>query len=279
MLFHKHIPQFPLGKYVDCIIYLEGNNKGVGFPKTAMSLVFNLNDSFKLYASNQFTSYTDYKKHWVAGLQTKPSYIESYGESKMVVVQFKPIGAYIFLNQPLHAFTDSYVPLDCIFSRYADEVWEQLNDASTINEKILITENFLFRNLLTMRIPHEKLLSSVEILFSGRENKPVGEICRQHGISRKHLNFLFKEYVGVSPKMKSSLNRFQNVLLTISHSKPERLTGLAYELDYFDQAHFNNNFKTFTGMRPGEYLKNVEMKPSLKIIPHFLPADQVTFLQ
>jgi hypothetical protein len=49
MVFHKHIPTSPLHNYVDCIVCIEGNIKGVGFPKTAMSLVFNLNDSFKLF--------------------------------------------------------------------------------------------------------------------------------------------------------------------------------------------------------------------------------------
>ena len=273
MIFHKHIPKFPLDNYVDCIVYVEGNNKGVGFPKTAMSLVFNLNDSFKLYSDAAFTDYIDYKKHWVAGLQTKPTYVESYGESKMLVIQFKTTGAYAFLHQPLHDFTDKYINLDCVFNKDADEVWEQLNEAQTINEKILIAENFLLRNLLSKKIPNEKLLNATDSLFKNNENLSVHEICRQHGISRKHLNFLLKEYLGVSPKMISSLNRLQNVLHKISRSKPENLTTLAYELDYFDQAHFNNNFKRFTGLQPGEYLKNVVIKPSLKIIPHFLPVD------
>jgi hypothetical protein len=29
MIFHKHIPKFPLGNYVDCIVYVESNNKGI----------------------------------------------------------------------------------------------------------------------------------------------------------------------------------------------------------------------------------------------------------
>jgi AraC-like DNA-binding protein len=273
MIFHKHIPKFPLGKYVDCIIYIEGNNKGVGFPKTSMSLVFNLNDSFKLYTDKEFTNYIDYKKHWVAGLQTKPTYVESYGESKMIVVQFKTTGAYVFLNQPLHSFTDNYITLDCVFNNFAEEAWEQLHEAQTINEKILVTENFLLRNLLTIKMPNEKLLTSIDLLFRSKENLPIYEICRQHCISRKHLNFLFREHLGVSPKMMSSLNRLQNVLQKIRQSKPEKLTSFAYELDYFDQAHFNNNFKKFTGLRPGDYLKNAAIKPTLKIIPHFLPVD------
>jgi AraC-like DNA-binding protein len=273
MVFHKHIPAFPLCQYVDCILYVEGNNKGVGLPKTAMSLVFNLNDNFKLYKDETFTSYIDYKKHWVAGLQTKPTYVESYGESKMVVVQFKTKGAHVFLNHPLHSFTDNYITLDCVFNNYADEVWEQLSEAQSIHEKMLITENFLLRNLLASKMPCEKLLTSIDFLSGSKQNLSVYEICRQYRISRKHLNFLFKEYLGVSPKMMSSLNRLQTVLQSISQSKPGKLASFAYELDYFDQAHFNNSFKRFTGLRPTDYLRNVETKPSLKIIPHFLPVD------
>jgi AraC-like DNA-binding protein len=273
MIFHKHIPRPPLDNYVDCMVYVEGNNKGVGFPKTAMSLVFNLNDSFKLFADKQFTRFTDYKKYWVAGLQTQPTYVESYGESKMVVIQFKTLGAYVFLNQPLRDFTNNYVNLDCIFKNEADETWEQLQEAETINEKFLLAENFLYRKLLTNKIPNHKLIASIDLLFKNAAHISIEEICRQHHISRKHLNFLFLEYLGVSPKMLSSLNRFQSILHTINRSRPDKLTTIAYELDFFDQAHFNNNFKRFTGLKPNDYIKNVETIPALKIVPHFLPVE------
>jgi AraC-like DNA-binding protein len=272
MIFLKHIPGPPLSNYVDCILYVEGNNKGAGFPKTAMSLVFNLNDPFKLFADRQFTRFTDYKKYWVAGLQTQPTYVESYGESKMIVIQFRTLGAYVFLNQPLRYFTNHYITLDCIFKNEADETWEQLKESGTINQKFLITENFLYRKLLKNKIPSVKLISSIDLLFKNKENISIAAICRQHNISRKHLNFLFREYLGISPKMLSSLNRFQLILQTISKSRPHKLTDIAYELDFFDQAHFSNNFKRFTGLKPNDYVKNVEIQPTLKIIPHFLPA-------
>ena len=273
MIFHKHIPRPPLCNYVDCIVYIEGNNRGIGFPKTAMSLVFNLNDSFKLFSDNQFTRYSDYKKYWVAGLQTQPSYVESYGESKMVVVQFKTLGAYIFLNQPLRHFTNQYIDLDCVFKNEADEIWEQLKESETVAGKFIITENFLFRKLLTNRIPSGKLIASIDSLSRTSASVSIKGICKQHNISRKHLNFLFQDWLGISPKMLSSLNRFQLILQAISKSRPEKLTRIAYELDFFDQAHFNNNFKRFTGLKPNDYIRNVEIKPSLKIIPHFLPVE------
>ncbi|ULT38796.1 hypothetical protein KRR40_27385 [Niabella defluvii] len=61
MIYVKHIPKFPLDTFLDSIIYIEGNNKGTGLPKMAMSLVFNLEDSFKLFADKNFINHTDYK--------------------------------------------------------------------------------------------------------------------------------------------------------------------------------------------------------------------------
>jgi len=272
MVFHKHIPASPLNSYIDCIIYIEGNNKGIGFPKTAMSLVFNLSDSFKLFTDSQFASFVDYKKYWIAGLQTQPSYVESYGESKMMVIQFKTFGAYIFLNQPLRYFINQYVELDCIFKREADAIWDQLKEAKYVSHKISIVEEFLFSKLKTRKFVNEKLITSVSSIFKSRNNVSIKELCQQHNISRKHLNFLFQEYLGVSPKMFSSLNRFQSILQTITYSRPEKLTSIAYELEFFDQAHFNNDFKRFTGLKPNAYVRSVETIPSLKILPHFLPV-------
>lgn len=271
MIFQKHIPKFPLDHYVDSIIYIEGNNKGTGLPKTAMSLVFNLEDNFKLFVDKSFTNSIDYKKHWVAGLQTKPTNVSSYGNSKMIVIQFKTLGAFVFLNDPLHYYTDHYIPLDQVFHADADDTWEQLKEANTMVEKFLITENFLYRKLLTNKLPNTKLINTVEILCQKNPELSITDLCKQFNISRKHLNYLAKEYAGVSPKMLQSLHRFQNTLKIISKTKTDKLTDVAYELSYFDQSHFNNDFKRFTDLKPTEYVKKVLLNPTLKIVPHFIP--------
>jgi AraC-like DNA-binding protein len=251
-------------------VYIEGNNKGAGFPKTAMSLVFNMNDGFKLYTDRQFTRFSDYGKYWVAGLQTQPTYVESYGKSKMLVIQFKTLGAYAFLKQPLMNFTNQYIHLNDVFHREAEDTWEQLQEGATIHEKFQIAEKFLCRKLGAVKIPNGKLVASVDLLFGTKGSVSIKAICQQHRISGKHLNFLFREYLGISPKMLYSLNRFQYILKTISQAKPEKLSSIAYELDFFDQAHFNNNFKKFTGLNPNEYIKHAAADPALKMVPHFL---------
>jgi AraC-like DNA-binding protein len=271
MIYQRQIPKSPLDNYVDSIIYLEGNNKGSGLPKRAMSLVFNLEDNFKLFLDQNFKQYVDYKKHWIAGLQTQPTNVESYGISKMLVVQFKAVGAFAFFKEPLHYFTNKYVPLDHVFDKEADETWEQLHEAKTLSEKFLLIENFLYRKLLTNKSLNQKFISTVEIVCNGKGNLSINGICSQLNISRKHLNNLSKEYVGVSPKTLSALTRLQNTLKTLSTVPTEKLTHVAYEFEYFDQSHFIYDFKRFTGLTPNEYANLVRKTQSIKLTPHFIP--------
>ena len=114
--------------------------------------------------------------------------------SKLGASQAIALGAYAFLKQPLQHFTNNYTNLDCVFKKEADETWEQLQEAKTINEKCLLVENFLYRKLLTNKIPNDKLLSSIDLLLKSSSSIFINEICKQHNISRKHLNFLFQEY-------------------------------------------------------------------------------------
>src|SRR5689334_4810746 len=161
MNYQMHIPGPMLSRYVDCIFYLNGNNKGAGLPKSAMSIVFNLNDPFKLFNDNSFSRFTDYKKYWVAGLQTKPNYVESYGNSEMIIIQFKTFGAAPFLPQPLQEFTDNYIPLDEVFSKEADETWEQMMESKTNEEKFKLAEKFLLRRILSSKLKKSGVIDSI----------------------------------------------------------------------------------------------------------------------
>ncbi len=272
MIYQQYIPKPPLSHFVQSISYIEGNNKGTGLPKIAMSMVFNLQDHFKLFTNETFSDYTNYKYHWIAGLQTQPSHVQSYGTSKMLVVQFNTLGAFVFLNDPLHYYTNQYVPLDCIFNSEVNNIWEQLNETPSRNAQFQIIETFLNRILLTNKSTHLLLSPVVKMLFQPN-GEPISEICKKLKISRKHLNHLVKEQIGVSPKTISSLMRFQQTLKTISNAPEDKLTEMAYQLNYFDQAHFIKDFKKFSNLTPTEYAKMVKIKSSIKTVPHFIPFD------
>jgi len=50
--------------------------------------------------------------------------------------------------------------------------------------------------------------------------------------------------------------RFQSAIYRKQLDNTISLTQLAMDCGYYDQAHFTNEFKTFTGMLPKEFFKN-----------------------
>ena len=80
----------------------------------------------------------------------------------------------------------------------------------------------------------------------------VEHLCAHAGYSKRTLQRLFREYVGVTPKW--VLDRIR------LHEAAERMAdggadwaSMALDLGYFDQAHFIKAFKAVVGRSPADY--------------------------
>ena len=62
--------------------------------------------------------------------------------------------------------------------------------------------------------------------------------------------------IGISPKQLGNVIRLQTALKMLLNHKTETLTQIAYENEYYDQAHFIKDFKEFTGTNPKEFLED-----------------------
>jgi methylphosphotriester-DNA--protein-cysteine methyltransferase len=136
---------------------------------------------------------------------------------------------------------------------------------------VAVTEQFLLERLSAFSPPELKWLPLIQTANQEACFQTVDSFCRRYGISRKHLNNIFKTHVGISPKMMFSLNRFQAVLQALTSAAPEKFSTLAFELNFFDQPHFNNSFQRFTGLTPHEYTCRMAACPSIRKVPHFVP--------
>jgi len=56
----------------------------------------------------------------------------------------------------------------------------------------------------------------------------------------------------VNPKEFSRVQRFLHALRLLRKQEHETLTETALACGYFDQAHFNHEFREFAGITPGE---------------------------
>ena len=68
--------------------------------------------------------------------------------------------------------------------------------------------------------------------------------------------------MGVDAETYSRIVKFQKAINFLMYGNFNKLSDIAYQLDYSDQSHFNREFKYFTGLTPNGFLKNGNQKKS-----------------
>jgi transcriptional regulator GlxA family with amidase domain len=77
------------------------------------------------------------------------------------------------------------------------------------------------------------------------------DLCRDLGVSRKHLNQWFHSQVGLAPKQYAGVARFQRLIACLTRAPAPEWSDLAQNCGFYDQAHLVHDCHAFAGMAPG----------------------------
>lgn len=105
---------------------------------------------------------------------------------------------------------------------------------------------------------------SLDILSKFRVPITSSTLAHELGLSQQHLNRLMNQQFGYSSKQFLKVHRFRACLNHMNHSPHENLSQIALEAGYFDQAHFSHEFKTMSGVSPGQYRKKLQADAFIK---------------
>jgi AraC-like DNA-binding protein len=78
----------------------------------------------------------------------------------------------------------------------------------------------------------------------------VESMAHGSGVSRQHLSRLFRERVGIGPKLYCRLARFVSGLVYAGRTGVDWAQA-AVDLGYADQSHMIAEFREFSGLTPG----------------------------
>lgn len=84
----------------------------------------------------------------------------------------------------------------------------------------------------------------------------VAEVAEQFGLGERGLQRLTEQRLGLSPKWLIQRRRLHDAVLALKGAPGSTLADVAARLGYSDQAHFTHDFRTITGMTPGDYLRD-----------------------
>lgn len=249
-------PDDELSPFVKCYWTLEGGGevapqKQTIVPDGCMEMIFHHADLYRQYTEGE-CSYVQ-PRCFVIGQLTRPLEIEPTGVTGIFSVRFHPEGFLPFATLPIRQMENRAVALERLFGGEGQELEQKVLNAAGTLERIKLIERFLLRRLTDSETIDRIVKSTVEILLTANGQLSVGELSRQTQINRRQLERKFSEAIGLSPKQLSKTIRLQAALKMLLSRKYTRLTTLAYEGDYYDQAHFIRDFRELTGFTPKEF--------------------------
>ena len=249
-------PQQSLAKWVKCYWTLESSFentplKNTIIPDGTMKLIFHYRDTYKHHPNDKESIILP--KYFLIGQLTRPYIVEPLGTTGSFVVRFQPNGFLPFANIAIKEIQNTAVPLDEIFGKDGGEIGEIILKANSTSERIELIETFLLNRLTDRKTIDNIVKSTIETILDAKGQFSVNELSKQNNINRRQLTRKFSSTIGLSPKQLSKIIRIQNTLKTLLTKDVTSLTDLAYENEYFDQAHFIKDFKEFTGLTPKEF--------------------------
>src|SRR5262249_16533405 len=175
-------------------------------------------------------------------------------ENFIIGVHFKPGGAFPFLGLPAGDLADTHVDLETLWGPSAHRLRERLCEARTSAERFQLLQQALFSRLCHGVQQHYAVSAALEMFGKNQTGPSVSEAAKYLGLSQRRFIQVFKAEVGITPKLFSRIQRFQQTRTFIQHNPSINWADLAVDLGYFDQSHFIREFLEFSGLSPTDYI-------------------------
>jgi AraC-like DNA-binding protein len=258
MIFRMHIPRFPLSEFIGSFIYFDDVRHEHNFdrflPNGDTEILIDFHDTPQFIYDNTSLKEIQACHHvWASGLRTEPITIPAGNKSEMMVISFKKGKAASFFPFPMDEIADSVVDADLVWGADFGLLRERLLGTKDIDRRFRIVEDFLLAEYRSQM----KIDPCVSFAIGEMTERPdalnIARMNTKIGYSQKHFTQMFRRAVGVTPKSYLKIMRFQKAVRTIDEEPDLDWGQIALECGFYDQSHFINDFKYFSGFTPEHY--------------------------
>lgn len=263
MAFRTYIPQPPLLDFVEMFWLLEDHTQVAperALPTATVELIIALRQNrLRVFGRQHPEHVQNFDGAMICGPHSEFFMIDAARDESVLGVHFKPGGAFPFLNLPLGELHNTHVALEMLWGATAVSLRERLMEAKTPRVKFHILEQHLRAQLFRAWAHHRDGRSRVvAFALQAFQQVPhlqtIEQVISKIGLSQRHFIQIFRRIIGVTPKQFCRVQRFQEVLRRLWKKQQVDWVDIALSCGYYDQAHFINDFKAFSGLNPTAYL-------------------------
>jgi AraC-like DNA-binding protein len=245
--FQVHRPRPPLAEFVDYVWIYEGyappHPRERLLPTATTELVFSVDANGRASSG-------------VSGARSEPLVLDTSTPFSVIAVHFKPGGGFPFFGVPSSDLRNQGVTLDLVWGRLATNVRDRLWEETAADNRFKVLEEALLTRARARFDHHPAVRYALESFERSNGRRPVGDVIQRIGLSARRFGDVFLSEVGLSPKTFCRIRRFNEVLKRIEHDTSVDWSAVALSCGYFDQAHFNHDFRACAGVTPSAYLRD-----------------------
>ncbi len=239
-----YIPKFPLSQFVDSVwigksrnLELEANHYAPLFTE----LIFNFGDQFQVSGQHIENHLSDDCHFIISGLKTTPFHTRVSGTYESIGLILKPF-CYRLLLEKME--TDIMKDI----SKTLHELLLHTKKPAFVKAEFHLIELFKNFSLDSDLIKFEHFIFS-KILQTGF----LKDFNASLSISQKGFIQKFKKYYFLTPNQYIRLNKVNRAIHLMKNTNTSKLTSIGLDSGFYDQAHFINVFKKFSGKTPGAF--------------------------
>ena len=247
VFFRHYVPMKPLSEFVGLFWYWRGHDVSYSkeriLPMGTAELVIDLGSGRTAGGG-------------ISGPQSESFIIERTAQDELLGIHFNLGGAFPFLEFPFGDLHGLHITLaDLWGERRASRLLCLLHEARTVEMKFQVLEKWL------MQVASRPLKHHPAVSFAMREFQSdpgllsSAAVAETVNLSQRRFIQMFRDEVGLTPKLFCRVQRFQEVIRMIEKRDMVDWVDIALSCGYFDQSHFNHDFREFSGLSPTTYLE------------------------
>lgn len=228
-------------------------------PSSRVLVVFELGAPIRVAARDDGRELSRFGGGFVAGLDDVSGFTEHDGRQSGLRLELTPDGARRLFGISMAELSGRILDLSDVLPREHRGLLERIRDASTWDARFAALMTTLGRRLTEAETRHPGVMWAARRIEESSGMIDVGELVRTLGYSHKHTLRLFREHVGLTPKVLARLVRFERLREAIIQQGRGHLAELAARFGYADQAHLGREVRHFAGVAPGTLCSDLDI--------------------